>query len=360
VDLLLERYRSLLKVGTILVAEADESEDPRALVYLEHAIQNGRTLPDGRRELVSKQLQFVEVTEDWEADLAGYAPYLDYRASTPDELALIRPLVEADWLDRGLEQAGLDYAIREAVPRHLADIEATGLPRLEQTREAVQSRLVHEISYWDHRAQQLKDQELAGKQPRGGLNSGKARARADDLQERLNRRLTELDEEAQLSKLPPLVIGGALIVPRGLLDRHKGVRDGEPDAHARETERVERLAVDAVLEAERRLGNHPVEMPRNNPGYDIQSLTPEGNLRFIEVKGRVDGAQEFTITRTEILTSLNKPDQVLLALVSVGIEDATDVRYLRKPFTGTEETYFDMTSANYTWDELFARGEAPA
>jgi hypothetical protein len=220
--------------------------------------------------------------------------------------------------------------------------------------------LTREITYWDHRAQQLKDQELAGKQPRGGLNSGKARTRADDLEERLKRRLTELDEKAQLSKLPPVVVGGALVIPRGLLDRLKGVRDVEPNAHARETERVERLAVNAVLRAERALGRNPTEMARNNPGYDVKSLTSDSDLLFIEVKGRVDGAKEFTITRTEILTSLNKPEQFVLALVSVGADDATDVRYVRKPFKGTDEMYFDMTSANYKWDEMFGRGSVPA
>ncbi len=42
VDLVLERYRPLLKPGAVLVADADASEEPRALVYLEHAIQNAQ------------------------------------------------------------------------------------------------------------------------------------------------------------------------------------------------------------------------------------------------------------------------------------------------------------------------------
>ncbi len=45
----------------------------------------------------------------------------------------------------------------------------------------------------------------------------------------------------------------------------------------------------------------------------------------------------------------------MLALVRVGFDDSTDVRYLRKPFKGSEEMYFDMTSASYDWDELFGR-----
>ena len=49
------------------------------------------------------------------------------------------------------------------------------------------------------------------------MNSAKARQRADELEARLKRRLEELDAERQLSPLPPVVAGGALIVPAGLL-----------------------------------------------------------------------------------------------------------------------------------------------
>jgi superfamily II DNA or RNA helicase len=359
VDLVLERYRPLLKQGAVLVADADESEEPRALVYVEHAIQNAKELMEGQRQVVSKRLQFIELTQDWEARLAGYAPYLDYRPIEPDELELVQQLIQQEWLDRGVEKAGLDYAIAVAVPEHLAEVHEETTHRVEQTKAAVHRRLTSEIAYWDQRANELKEQELAGRQPK--MNSGRARQRADELQARLKRRIDELDREGKLSSLPPVVAGGALVIPRGLIDRLGGARTDEPDAHARETERVERLAVDAVLAAEYALGRQPKEMARNNKGYDIQSRTGElGELLFIEVKGRIAGAREFTITKSEILTSLNKPDHFILALVEVGPDDATSVRYVRKPFPGKEETYFDMTSANYKWDELFARGEAPA
>lgn len=359
VDLILERYRSLLKQGTVLAADADPGEEPRALVYIEHAIQNAREVRSGERQVVSRRLQFVELTEDWEAHLAGYAPYLDYRPMTEDETGLIAQLVESEWLDRGVERAGLDYAIAEAVPEHLEDVSGDTLRRIELTREAVYRRLSGEIAYWDRRANELKEQELAGKQPR--MNSGRARQRANDLEARLQRRLQELDQEAQLSAMPPTVIGGALVIPRGLLERLRGERHDEPSTYAKNTERVERLAVDAVLAVEHSLGRRPKEMARNNKGYDIQSrLNDLGELLFIEVKGRAAGASEFTITRSEILTSLNKPEHFVLALVEVREDDSTDLRYVRKPFKGTEEIYFDMTSANYDWNEYFGRGSEPS
>lgn len=359
VDLILERYRPLLKQGTVLAADADETEEPRALVYVEHAIQNAKELRPGERQVVSRRLQFVELSEDWEARLAGYAPYLDYRPLEDEERQLVDDLIRSAWLDRGVEQAGLEYAIGHAVPEHLGEVQQDTLTRVELTKEAVHRRLTSEIAYWDNRANELKEQELAGKQPR--MNSGRARQRANDLEARLKGRMGELEKEAQLSALPPTVAGGALIIPRGLLERLRGERRDEPATYAKETERVERLAVDAVLTAERALGRDPTEMPRNNKGYDIKSRVNElGELLFIEVKGRVSGAKEFTITKSEILTSLNKPNHFVLALVEVREDDSTEVRYARKPFKGSEEIYFDMTSANYDWGELFGRGEHPA
>jgi SNF2 family DNA or RNA helicase len=359
VDMILQRYRPLLKQGTVLVADADLSEEPRALVYVEHAIQNAKEIRTGERQVVSRRLQFVELTEDWEARVAGYAPYLDYRPLGEDEQALVAALIQSEWLDRGVEKAGLDYAIGEAVPEHLNEIREDTLRRVELTKEAVHRRLTSEIAFWDRRANELKEQELAGKQPR--MNSGRARQRANDLEARLKHRMDELEKEAQLSAMPPTVIGGALVIPSGLLDRLRGRRAEDPSTYAKETARVERLAVDAVLAAEYAAGRQPKEMPHNNKGYDIQSrLNDLGELLFIEVKGRVDGAKEFTITKSEILTSLNRPDHFVLALVEVRDDDSTEVRYVRKPFKGTEEIYFDMTSANYDWSEYFGRGEQPS
>jgi SNF2 family DNA or RNA helicase len=359
VDMVLERYRPLLKQGAMLVADADATEEPRALVYVEHAIQNARELDDGQRQIVSKRLQFVELTQDWEPRIAGYAPYLDYRPIEPDESELVQKLVEAEWLSRGVEKAGIDYAITHAVPEHLAEVKEQIETRVDMTKEAVHRRLTQEIQYWDHRANELKQQELAGKQPR--MNSGRARQRADDLQARLKRRMTELDQERQLSPLPPVVVGGALVIPHGLLERLRGERRQTPALHARETERVERIAVDAVLATERKLGRNPDEKPRNNPGYDILSTPADGGrLLFIEVKGRVAGAPIFTITKNEVLYALNKGTDYVLALVRVDGDRADEVRYIRHPFTGSDEVLFGITSLNVDWDEMSARGAAPA
>ena len=66
-DLIIERHRDLLKRGAILVDDTDEGDQPRSLLYLEHAIQDARIDRTGNRRVVSKRMQFVEVGPNGEA-----------------------------------------------------------------------------------------------------------------------------------------------------------------------------------------------------------------------------------------------------------------------------------------------------
>ena len=86
-------------------------------------------------------------------------------------------------------------------------------------------------------------------------------------------------------------------------------------------------------------------------------MPDEGRLRFIEVKGRVAGAETITVTRNEILYSLNKPDDFILAIVEFVDAETHRVHYVRRPFQ--REPDFGVTSVNYDFPELLARAEAP-
>ncbi|MGE0304268.1 MAG: helicase-related protein [Acidimicrobiia bacterium] len=367
IDLVAERHRFVLTQGATLVDDSDDSETLRVLVMLEHSIADARSGKSAPHTIVSRRFEFVEIPEHGPPRAVPGAPYLDYRPATVEEISSVAQLGDQTWLSSGLERIGLDHAIEVAVPDHLAVVRLHTLERVEKTRAAVRDRLTREINYWDQRATELRLQADAGRTPR--MNPERAEHRADELAGRLERRMRTLDQEASLKPLPPKVVGGALVVPAGLLRRLGGERTATPESFARNTAEVERRAVAAVLAAEDELGHRARDMNdehRNHPGYDIlTSVADRGDapdqLFFIEVKGRIEGSDSVTVSRNEMLTALNTPDRYILALVEVSASGAEHdrVRYLSRPFAGVTETHFAETSRNFAWAKLWSAGVTP-
>jgi superfamily II DNA or RNA helicase len=382
-EIMLERHRDLLKQGAVLVDESDFEEKVRALVYLEHSIQDASTDSSGKRRVVSRRMQYVEIDSEGNTQNAGYAPYLNYRPLREEEEDFIASVLEQDWLRKNLEPQATKYAIAHLMPEHLQEVKQPKEELITKTIKAVKERLTKEIYYWDQQAEQLKQQEAAGK-VNAKINSAKARTRADELESRLQKRLTELEQERKLSPLPPVVVGGALVIPIGFLQRVQGKRQSEAGLFSRETKRVEMLAMQAVMAAEQALGHEPRDVSHEKCGYDIESRVPgtadqPSRVRFVEVKGRIKGAETVTVTKNEILTALNKPENFVLALVQVpesaefpegdafkvsttkGSYNVGDrgcvVRYVTDPFQ--KEPDFKSDSVNYNWKKLWEQGREP-
>jgi superfamily II DNA or RNA helicase len=356
-DVVLERHRDQLKRGAVLVDPDPSVTDVRILFYLEHAITDGRRDASGSPRAASRQVHFVEIDKTGAVRAAGWAPYLDYRPPEDAERERLQPLLDDPWLREDLEAQVTAFAVESIAQQHLQEVRARREEIVTRTAQAVKERLTKEINYWDHRAEELRLSEQAGAQPR--LNSAKARQRADELQMRLKRRLEDLEQERRLSALPPVVVGGALIVPARLLaDTPQAEAPETEAARKHETARIEALAMQAVMEAERRLGFKPRDVSADKCGYDIESRVPEtGKLRFIEVKGRHKDGKTICVTRNEILTALNKPEDFILAIVQVDDDAASEPQYVRRPFN--KEPDFHVTSVNYDLGELLGQGRPP-
>ena len=170
--------------------------------------------------------------------------------------------------------------------------------------------------------------------------------------------MAQLEQELSVSPMPPSVIGGVLVLPQGLLDR-LGDETTATEVSQADRERIDKLAVAAVMEAERTLGREPKEMPHENPDYDIESRDPKDNrLLFIEVKGKTTDATVVTVSKTQIFTSLNKPDDFILAIVEIEDDIPKEPRYTRQPFQ--KEPDFGVTSVNYNLNKLLTRAEPPS
>ena len=323
-------HSDTLQRGAVLVDADDRSTDPRLLVYLDHAITDGRQVR-GARQVVSRRFQYVEIDRHGNAVDPGDEPYLDYAPLSADQQALLDGHLDLDWAGQTAEETARAWAIEHLAGPHFDEIAGVTHDRVARVSNAVRDRLESEIRYWDRRTEEIKAQEIAGRKPR--LNSGRARARAEDLAARLARRRLELSLEANLHNSPPTVVAAAVVVPQGLLD---GLA-GQPANPADEADRAEtdRRAVAAVMKVERALGRVPEEQHHSNPGYDVLSTDPAtGRCYFIEVKGHLPRTEQISVSKRQVGKAQNNQERWRLAVVSVPDDpDAKpDVHYLVEPF----------------------------
>jgi hypothetical protein len=157
------------------------------------------------------------------------------------------------------------------------------------------------------------------------------------------------------------VIGGALLIPQGLLALRKGETQFAVDAVARA--RVEQVAMNAVMQAEQAFGYKVTDVGAEKCGWDVTSRPPanaDGSIkpdRHIEVKGRSKGQSTITVSRNEILYGLNQSDKFILAIVIVDNDSHEGPFYVQNPFT--VEPDFGVASINYDLSDLLSKAVAP-
>jgi hypothetical protein len=257
-----------------------------------------------------------------------------------------------------LEQRALAQAAQNLVPQHFNEVRERREQMVDKTLAAVHERLVREINFWSDRYLKLKDDIAVGKDVRLSLEN--VRRTIDDLTARRESREKELLAMRHVISAPPVVLGGALVIPAGLLLQRQGQPGWSADAEARS--RIEKIAMRAVMDAEIAMGHQVIDVSAEKCGWDVTSQPPaiNGKLppsRHIEVKGRAKGQSTITVTRNEILYGLNQQEQFILAIVLVEGEAHEGPYYVRKPFT--LEPDWAVSSINFNLDELLTISNTP-
>jgi SNF2 family DNA or RNA helicase len=355
-DLLLEQHANLLRQGTVLVDPADDGLEPWLMFLVTHEVKSG----DG--QVLSKRLQFVRVNPDGSTSFAGWAPHLDLEPLADSERPLIKDVLDAPWIGADQEQRAVALAATSIVPEHFREVNDRRVAHVDKTLAAVHERLSREIEFWSDRWLKLKEDQEAGKDVR--LNVENARRTVNDLEGRLENRKKELQSMRHVVNGTPIVLGGALVVPAGLMRKVRGdeetTPDFSPDPIARS--RIERIAMDAVRHTEESQGCHVVDVSADKCGWDLTSHPPaidhkQPDPRHIEVKGRIKGAATVTVTHNEILSSFNQGDKFVLAIVLVNEDDSHEgPYYIRRPFD--REPGWGVSSINYNLSDLLSKAEA--
>ena len=357
-DIVLEQHRNKLKQGAVLVDPSDLGVTPKVMFIIDHRVLEGQ---DPNR-VASRRMQFVEIDAAGTTINAGWAPHLDLEPLDASDMALIQDVLAAPWIAKDLEHAALAHAGSHLVPEHFDEVRSRREKSVDKTLNAVHERLVKEINFWSDRYIKLQDDLAAGKDVRLTLEN--VRRTIDDLTARRESREKELLAMRHVVSATPVVLGGALVIPAGLLMQRKGVpaEQGGWSADAAARARVEQMAMRAVMEAERALGHDVIDVSAQKCGWDVTSQPKpvDGRLttsRHIEVKGRVKGQSTITVTRNEILYGLNQADKFILAIVLVDGDRHEGPFYVRQPFT--QEPDWAETSKNLDLGQLLAKAIGP-
>lgn len=350
IDLILEIHRNKLKQGSVMLAPNDEGILPKAMLIIDHSIKEGHN----RDRSVSRQMQFVEISPAGEINNAGWAPHLDLEVISAADFKLVENILSEAWLSEQLEARALAFATAQLAPEHFNEVNDRREQHISKTLEAVHQRLIKEIDFWSDRKIKLQEDLAAGKKTR--LSIDNVNRSIDELTYRLESRSKELKAMRHIVSETPHIIGGALVIPAGLIAKAKGENTWSADAEARK--RIEQIAMRAVMHYEQTLGCEVIDVSASNCGWDITSIPPmaDGKLpetKHIEVKGRAKGQSTITVTRNEVLYGLNQADKFILAIVIVDGENYEGPYYIRKPFT--KEPDWAVTSINLDIKELLSK-----
>ena len=350
-DLVLSAHRNKLKQGAVLVDPNDDSIDPNVLFMVDHTV---REASGDHPRTVSRRLQFVSIDQTGQATPAGWAPHLDLQPIDDYGFKLVNDVLDASWISQGIESIALKHASEKLVPEHYEEVRTRRERQATKILEAVNERLVKEINYWSDRYIKLSADVEAGRQPR--VQPEMARRRVDELTARLEQRKKELEIMKNVVSSTPVVIGGALVIPQGMLSQRKGEANFSADPEARS--RIEKVAMQAVMDAERSFGYEVIDVSADKCGWDVTARPPmvEGKLlddRHIEVKGRAKGQSTITVSRNEIIYGLNQSDKFILAIVIVDGDEHAGPYYIRDPFT--QEPDFGVASVNYDLKDLLSK-----
>lgn len=241
------------------------------------------SIKDGLGHELHRRLFVVEVDQGGSFALRQPTVFLDL-ISADGAGAPPWPLPSRSELERYLVESGVQPLLDEVSGQRRRE--------LAVVREHVRISLSELINRQQNQLFDLASRHDAGEDVSLALQQ--AEQRNDELEQRLYRRMAELDSETQIAIADVLHLASAIVLPhpQGEIARRM-VSDPE----------IERIAMAEVMRFERDRQWEPKDVSTENRGFDILCQhTPTGSVRFIEVKGRA-GRGEVALSSHEFITA---------------------------------------------------------
>lgn len=262
------KFREDMLKGTVLISP-DDREAFLAFFVKSQIVDNRESKKED--SVADEQLAMIYTSDDGQFHITSPAKFLDLHP--PAEFTKPVEPPQGVNTDEVIEWSFMNITLKQ----------------LNETNEHVLKDAAYRKNYLEVAFNevimdlQAEIQELQGKFLTGDFRAqDKILKKQDRINELINKkqsRLVNLDLMTQLSPKAPEILGCAYVVPLTQLEYtgHYGMsRDDEAEA----------IAMKTAMEYEISTGWKPIDVSANNEGYDIRSLSPEELKRYIEVKGR--------------------------------------------------------------------------
>ncbi len=246
---------------------------PQRLWLVHSTIEDGRT--EKRKRLAHEQLTVVAMD------------HIGLRATSPSYLLNCLPPEGdppmPDLAGRSTEEIQA-WAYEEITEKQLRYFQTVRAEECDLRREYLNSAFTDLILELQGELNDLQQAQLFGED--NSEERERLQRRIKELKARKSERLKELDLMMRLTANLPDVLTQAIVVPSPVaaLESEKDVpAKGIP---MRRDDEVEAIAMDVAMRYERSRGWTPTDVSSDGEHYDIRSEGPNGEKRFIEVKGR--------------------------------------------------------------------------
>jgi len=252
------------------------------------------TIEDGRREWRQDRRKppaherLAVVIQDLPAPAeARQAGHMGLRTTSPSYLLnCVAPdsVVPAPEVPSRTTEEIQAWAYEQITERQLEQVKAVRAEECDLRRQYLNTAFTDLILELQAELNDLQEAELFGED--NAEEIARLVRRIEQLKARKAERLKELDLMTKLTADLPEILTEAVVVPVPVATVEGDAETPSKGIPMRRDDEVEAIAMDVAMRYERSRGWTPTDVSRDGEHYDIRSEGPDGEKRFIEVKGR--------------------------------------------------------------------------
>ena len=269
VDVVSDQFHDEMLKGTVLVSPEDQQ--PYFAFFVKNQIHDNRVNQDGEPNVANELLSLICQQGDGFHQTSP-AKLLDLCPPT----AFAKQITPPDVVN---EDDVVSWAYEHITESLLQQTQQTVDEDTARRREYLQSSFQQIILDIQGEINELQGKVFMSDDEKAQQKLVAKEVRLEELKQRKQERLQELEEGKELFPIAPEVLGCAYVVPLNQVEYHHAYGMSRDDE-------VEAIAMLTAISYEQANGRTTEDVSKDNVGYDLKSIDAQGQKRYIEVKGR--------------------------------------------------------------------------